>query len=169
MGTDIRLTCDCNLCEPLSAYSWSITSEQLNASLTPAQTSGGNIQLEIDRRWFATSQSRNYAAIHLHISNVTAANEGSYKCHLSNDHSIDGRPSSSTEVIVKVVMPPSIANITLLSPPVAANGNGTLFAMRGTKTIMFCPMMGRPKPSIHWFKDGKPLGLDTRFVIYCFF
>lgn len=160
VGTDIRLACDCTRCEPLTAYSWSIASEHLTASLTPNQTISQNLQLDIERPWLANNRSRNYAAFHLNISNVTEANEGSYECRLSNEHSNEA--TASVAVFVRVVMPPSIQDLTLLNPELLSNENGTLIVMRGSKATMVCRTRGRPKPSLQWLKDGKPLEKDKR-------
>lgn len=148
----------------MTAYSWSITSKQLTASLTPSQTYSGNLQLEINRSWSPNTFSQNYAAIHLNIANITATNEGSYQCRLSNELSID-MESSTCAVYVKVVMQPHIEDLSLLNPTLPANENITLISMRGTNTTMICRATGRPKPILQWFKDGKPLEKDnSRFV-----
>lgn len=156
VGTDVRLACECNRCEPLTAFAWSITSEQLTAVLTPNQQPfRENIQVYVERPWQTNPQSRNYALFHLNIANVTAANEGRYECRLSNEHSIDRRPSID-EVFVKVVESPNILGLTLVNSTLPTSENGPLVAMRGAIATLFCQVTGRPMPKLEWFKDGKP-------------
>lgn len=164
-GTDVRLTCDCTRCEPLTAYSWSVESPQLNASLNPIQTrSGANLELDIDRPWSASTstRSRNYAAVHLNITNVTAANEGVYTCRLSNQRSRDAsfdaiEVESTKQVFLKVVMLPIIESLTLLDPRWTANDSSSLVAMINSSNSLVCLAAGIPSPRLMWFKDGEPL------------
>jgi hypothetical protein len=136
-GDDVSLSCICEMCKPLRTSSWS--SEAVE-----------NLESYKNVRIVQKHFTSNEFELVLQFKNVTEANQGLYKCIVSNEYGSD-----ILLVELNVMVPPQIEKV------VATNANesddGSINIAVGSSTYIKCLVKGSPMPLIQWNKDGVPI------------
>lgn len=88
----------------------------------------------------------------LTIPDAMLDDEGDYKCEVSNQY---GAASSSVELVVEEG----------LSLPVFSKGLEKCEVVQGETVSFDVCVSGQPDPIVEWFKDGKQLEDEGRFII----
>ncbi|VIO88235.1 Uncharacterized protein BM_BM11652 [Brugia malayi] len=86
------------------------------------------------------------------IHDVEMSDGGKYTCKTKNEAG-----SADIDLILKVLVPPSIDTSNIIGNPLA---------IVGKSIYLECPVSGIPHPTITWYKDNIPISIDNdRFVI----
>ncbi|XP_041482004.1 Down syndrome cell adhesion molecule-like protein 1 homolog isoform X2 [Lytechinus variegatus] len=121
LGNELSLTCVAEG-DPAPIITWSKDGRQLTAD---ERTTIGSSGL-------------------LHIRNIVAIDEGTYRCESTNLYN-----TATASAFVNVLIPPQIT----ASP-------GEVTVGQGSQTTITCTVIGDPIPTVSWFKDDMLLQID---------